>query len=150
MSSKAGGLYGGIQFSSGSVYQSNLPHPPPQTYEIPKSSSPPPRQTLPEVESEPPKDNTPSVGVAGKPTAGISSSATHCDSYSPLIEIPILPISFPKHGPLPWLLPPFAETKPKNRKHPRHDCLLEPLSSHPCQLWAQASPQQPWSLLHQC
>jgi splicing factor 45 len=99
MSSKAGGLYGGIQFSSGSVYQSTLPQ---SSHEPSKSSSPPPPPPLqklpPEVESEPHKDNAPSVGVTGKPTAGISSSATHCDSYSPFIEIPILPISFPKHG----------------------------------------------------
>ncbi|KAF8797976.1 hypothetical protein BYT27DRAFT_7321725 [Phlegmacium glaucopus] len=74
MSSKAGGLYGGIQFSSGSVYQSTLPNPSLQTT---KSSSPPPRQPPSEVESESSKDNVPSVGVAGKPTAGISSSATH-------------------------------------------------------------------------
>jgi splicing factor 45 len=67
MSSKAGGLYGGIQFSSGSVYQSTLPQTA-QYHELPKSSSPP-LQQQPEVESEPPKDN--SVGVAGKPTAGI-------------------------------------------------------------------------------
>jgi splicing factor 45 len=73
MSSKAGGLYGGIQFSSGSVYQSSFPQPEPL-----KSSSPPPEQSIqqppPEVENEPPKDN--SVGVAGKPTAGISSCYT--------------------------------------------------------------------------
>ena len=97
MSSKAGGLYGGIQFSSGSVYQSSFPQP--QSHEPSKSSSPPPQQPPQqppsEVENEPSKDN--SVGVAGKPTAGISSSATHCNSYSLFIEIPILP---PKHGPL--------------------------------------------------
>jgi hypothetical protein len=97
MSSKAGGLYGGIQFSSGSVFQSTFPQPA-QSHEPPKSSSSPPlqQQPPPEVESEPPKDN--SVGVTGKPTAGISSSATHCNSYNLFIEIPILP---PKHGPLP-------------------------------------------------
>jgi splicing factor 45 len=98
MSSKAGGLYGGIQFSSGSVYQSSFPQP--QSHEPPKSpkalSPPPQQQPPPEVENEPPKDN--SVGVTGKPTAGISLSATHCNSYSLFIEIPILP---PKRGPLP-------------------------------------------------
>jgi splicing factor 45 len=94
MSSKAGGLYGGIQFSSGSVYQSSFPQPQSDEPLKPlKLSSPPPQQQPPPEVDELPKDN--SVGVTGKPTAGISSSATHCDSYSPFIEIPIFP---PKHG----------------------------------------------------
>jgi splicing factor 45 len=71
MSSRAGGLYGGIQFSSGTTFApfiSSAVQPPP---------TPEPAPALPEV-SAPQIPTAPEQALAvasAKPTAGISSSA---------------------------------------------------------------------------
>ncbi|KAF8163254.1 hypothetical protein B0H34DRAFT_694685 [Crassisporium funariophilum] len=70
MSSKAGGLYGGIQFSSGSVFQSSLPQSQPPT-------QPPPEQPQQQPQPEPQQLDvavTPTAGAAGKPTAAWSAA----------------------------------------------------------------------------
>jgi splicing factor 45 len=73
MSSRAGGLYGGIQFSSGTTFTSSVSSPqpvPPQPVPVPV---PEPAQPTPAPQTSSADEAT---GVASaKPTAGIFSSA---------------------------------------------------------------------------
>jgi splicing factor 45 len=75
MSSRAGGLYGGIQFSSGTVFHSSLSQTPSanteQVPETPKEPDGVPTQSAP-VEAPP----APAGVTTGKPTAGICSYTT--------------------------------------------------------------------------
>lgn len=78
MSHRAGGLYGGIQFSSGAIYQSSIPT-------TTKNASPAAEVPEKSDSSTPVTTNTatitasaaPATGPSGKPTAGISSSTKH-------------------------------------------------------------------------
>ena len=79
MSSRAGGLYGGIQFSSGTVFQPSVPH----TTTTAAAAAPTPvplRQTVDVLTQQPatteqsPKPQA--DPIPGKSTPGISSSAT--------------------------------------------------------------------------
>jgi hypothetical protein len=81
MSGRAGGLYGGIQFSSGAVYQSSLPKHENATSTITdpeKLDLTPPTTTMTTNTATITASAAPTVttGESGKPTAGISSSAT--------------------------------------------------------------------------
>jgi len=75
MSSRAGGLYGGIQFSSGTTFSSSVSHNsstsnPLSTEPIPATAAAAPQQdqpTAPQVAADPG-----SGGASGKATAGIS------------------------------------------------------------------------------
>lgn len=82
MSSRAGGLYGGIQFSSGSTFSSSVPDtisPAPETIPVESEAI---TVTTPVTPKEQPVVGTQNVveaaqvGASGKNTAGISSSAT--------------------------------------------------------------------------
>ena len=84
MSGRAGGLYGGIQFSSGAVYQPSLSH---ENAEPDKAKSATTKTATITATASPTTTTAAAAGTAGtsstnaggtgKPTAGISSSATH-------------------------------------------------------------------------
>jgi len=84
MSGRAGGLYGGIQFSSGAVYQPSLSH---ENAEPDKAKSATTKTATITATASPTTTTAAAGGTAGttstnaggtgKPTAGISSSATH-------------------------------------------------------------------------
>ena len=85
MSSRAGGLYGGIQFSSGTTFSSSIPD------NVQSTSGPPPKE--PEVPTpmlqEQPTQAAAELGpegASGKATAGIFSSATALKAWIPFIE----------------------------------------------------------------
>ena len=83
MSGRAGGLYGGIQFSSGAVYQSSLPKnenftstiSDPEKLELTTPTTSMTTNTATITASAAPS-TTMTAGASGKPTAGISSSVT--------------------------------------------------------------------------
>ncbi len=81
MSRRAGGLYGGIQFSSGAIYQSSIPATTEsvtsatENSEKPDDSTPVTTNTATITASAAP--TTAAVGTSGKLTAGISSSTKH-------------------------------------------------------------------------
>jgi len=87
MSGRAGGLYGGIQFSSGAVYQPSLSHENAEpdkaksattkTATITASASPSTTTTTTAAAAGTAGTTSTNAGGTGKPTAGISSSATH-------------------------------------------------------------------------
>jgi hypothetical protein len=68
MTSRAGGLYGGIQFSGKPTTAPSPPQPPP-----PAEPDVPLRRTQPQATTAPPESTAP----AAKPSAGISSSVYH-------------------------------------------------------------------------
>lgn len=74
MSSRAGGLYGGIQFSSGSVFHSTVSEAPEQPKPLPNIVQAPVEQPA-KPDQPKPADVAQAAPPTGKPTAGISSSA---------------------------------------------------------------------------
>lgn len=76
MSGRAGGLYGGIQFSSGAVYQSSLPKNENATRQDPEKPQLAPPTTMTTNTATNTASAAPSTtvttGVSGKPTTGIS------------------------------------------------------------------------------
>jgi splicing factor 45 len=83
MSSRAGGLYGGIQFSSASTFSSSASENTQPTSILPQNEpevpAPAPAQTTPTPQEEPAIETAAdpgSEGASGKATAGIFSSAT--------------------------------------------------------------------------
>ncbi len=79
MSSRAGGLYGGIQFSSGSVFHSTVPEAPEQPKPLPNIIQVPVEQPA-KPDQPKPVDVAQAAPPTGKPTAGISSYTIHFDS----------------------------------------------------------------------
>lgn len=79
MSSRAGGLYGGIQFSSGATLSLSAPEGAPPTTVTPVASEPAPSAPTPTPKEQPNAPMQNSVEVVsggrapGKATAGISS-----------------------------------------------------------------------------
>ena len=85
MSSRAGGLYGGIQFSSGTTFSSSVPEHTPSNSIPPPNEPEAPAPTLVQVTRIPQEQPTSATqssaeqgqgGMPGKATAGIFSSIT--------------------------------------------------------------------------
>ena len=77
MTSRAGGLYGGIQFSSGAIISSSAPEGAISTTATPVTSEPVPSESTPTPQEQLPVQKFAEVGsgggAPGKATAGISS-----------------------------------------------------------------------------
>ncbi|KAJ2916036.1 hypothetical protein MD484_g4357, partial [Candolleomyces efflorescens] len=75
MSNRAGGLYGGIQFSSGAVYQSSAPQSTPAIPATPKEAVAKPKPSLAAATPTPtvaPTQEAQQPASTSKSTAGIS------------------------------------------------------------------------------
>jgi hypothetical protein len=120
MSSRAGGLYGGIQFSTTSAISpsqpQNLSPQPTQTQPPLELTEPSPlSQVEPPIEQQPVADapsqkhtDAGAGGVSGKATAGIFFISCRVADIDLVLLKPIFP-SNPKGGPLLSLLRPFVD-----------------------------------------